>query len=69
MSLTKSWIIIITIICIVLGSGCTKLNQSDSLPVSNNNENPAPISQDQLTAAVNTTGIQLLKQICDDKPC
>ena len=66
MSLTKSWIIIITIICIVLGSGCTKLNQSDSLPVSNNNENPAPISQDQLTAAVNTTGIQLLKQICDD---
>lgn len=66
MSFNKSWIIIIAIICIVFGSGCAKVNQSDSLAVSNNTENPAPISQDQLTAAANTTGIQLLKQICAD---
>ena len=66
MSLTKSWIIIIAIICIVFGSGCAKVNQSDSLAVSNNTENVAPINQDQLTAAANTTGIQLFRQICAD---
>lgn len=66
MTITKSWIIAITITSLIFASGCAQTDQSVIPVVSSKTENPVLIDQDQLTAATNSTGIQLLKQICAD---